>query len=81
MRGRILSKIRGFMMIYIDHLEKEIGARVLFAIKKLTINGNDKIGLIGNNGVGKTSLLRILSGHDTEYSGYIDIQTNIAYLP
>ncbi|MGE9896236.1 ribosomal protection-like ABC-F family protein [Anaerovoracaceae bacterium SGI.195] len=67
-------------MIYIDHLEKEIGDRVLFAIKKLTINVNDKIGLIGNNGVGKTSLLRILSGHDTEYSGYIDIQTNIAYL-
>lgn len=67
-------------MIYIDHLEKEIGDKVLFAIKKLTINVNDKIGLIGNNGVGKTSLLRILSGHDTEYSGYIDIQTNIAYL-
>ena len=44
-------------MIYIDHLEKEIGDRVLFAIKKLTINVNDKIGLIGNNGVGKTSLL------------------------
>lgn len=67
-------------MIYIDHLEKEIGTRTLFTIKKLAVNENDKIGLIGDNGVGKTSLLRILSGQDKDYLGYIDIQTNIDYL-
>ena len=67
-------------MIYIDNLRKDIGIRTLFEIKKLTISENDKIGLIGDNGVGKTSFLRILSGQDTDYTGYIDIQSKLDFL-
>ena len=46
----------------------------------MTINGNEKIGLIGDNGVGKTTLLRILSGHDSDYSGLIDGQIKLESL-
>jgi len=67
-------------MIYIDNLRKEIGTRTLFTIDKLVINGNDKIGLIGDNGVGKTTFLKILLGQDTDYSGYVDIQTELDFL-
>ena len=61
-------------MIYIDKLKKEVGTRELFFIEKLSINEDEKIGLIGNNGVGKTTLFRILLGIDTEYSGYVDVK-------
>jgi ATPase components of ABC transporters with duplicated ATPase domains len=67
-------------MIYIDNLRKEIGTRTLFTIDKLVINGNDKIGLIGDNGAGKTTFLKILLGQDTDYSGYVYIQTELDFL-
>lgn len=42
-----------------------------------------KIGVIGGNGSGKSSLLRILAGIDTEYTGTVQIAPNvqIGYLP
>jgi ABC superfamily ATP binding cassette transporter, ABC protein len=52
----------------------------LFFIEKLSINQDEKIGLIGNNGVGKTTLFRILLGIDTEYSGYVDVKMKISSL-
>ncbi len=67
-------------MIYINNLKKEIGARTLFEIDKLSINEYDKIGLIGDNGVGKTTLLKILANLDSEYSGYIDVKTHIDFI-
>lgn len=67
-------------MIYIDNLKKEINTRTLFEIKNLTIGEDNKIGLIGDNGVGKTSFFKILIGQDTDYSGKIDVQIKIDYL-
>ena len=67
-------------MIYIDNLKKEINTRTLFEIKNLTIGDDNKIGLIGDNGAGKTSFFKILIGQDTDYSGKIDVQIKIAYL-
>lgn len=67
-------------MIYIDKLKKEVGTRELFFIEKLSINQDEKIGLIGNNGVGKTTLFRILLWIDTEYSGYVDVKMKISSL-
>ena len=67
-------------MIYIDNLKKEINTRTLFEIKKLTIGEDNKIGLIGDNGAGKTSFFKILICQDTDYSGKIDVQIKIAHL-
>ena len=61
-------------MIHIDNLKKEFGTRTLFEIERLSISDHDKIGLIGDNGVGKTSFLKILLNQDTDYSGSVDVQ-------
>ena len=61
-------------MIHIDNLRKEFGTRTLFEIERLSISDYDKIGLIGDNGVGKTSFLKILLDQDTDYSGSVDVQ-------
>lgn len=44
---------------------------------KLKIMRGDRIGIIGNNGVGKTTLLRILLGQLTPDSGSVKIGTNL----
>ena len=67
-------------MIRIDDLTKVIGARTLFAIDHLSIGACDKVGLIGDNGTGKTTFLRILSSLDTDYAGHFQADTRINYL-
>ncbi|MEL3907780.1 MAG: ATP-binding cassette domain-containing protein [Treponemataceae bacterium] len=67
-------------MIYIDNLIKTVGTRTLFTLDKLTVDENDKIGLIGDNGVGKTTFLKILSGLDFDYSGNVEVKTKINFL-
>lgn len=67
-------------MIRIDDLTKVVGARTLFAIDHLSISACDKVGLIGDNGTGKTTFLRILSSLDTDYAGRVQMNDEISYL-
>lgn len=66
-------------MIRIDNLTKVVGARTLFAIDHLSIGACDKVGLIGDNGTGKTTFLRILSSLDTDYAGRVQMNDEISY--
>lgn len=67
-------------MIRIDNLTKVVGARTLFAIDHLSISACDKVGLIGDNGTGKTTFLRMLSSLDTDYAGRVQMNDEISYL-
>lgn len=67
-------------MIRIDDLTKVVGARTLFTIDHLSIGACDKVGLIGDNGTGKTTFLRILSSLDTDYAGRVQTNDEISYL-
>lgn len=67
-------------MIIINNLIKSVGTRKLFEMEHLTIDEKDKIGLIGENGVGKTTFFRILLGFDEDYSGKIEVNSEIGYL-
>lgn len=67
-------------MIQINNLIKNIGIRKLFEIDKLVINKTDKIGLLGDNGTGKTTFFKNLIGLDREYLGKIEIDMEMDYL-
>ncbi|UQS86570.1 ABC-F family ATP-binding cassette domain-containing protein [Nicoliella spurrieriana] len=54
-----------------ENLTKTYGEKTLFKSLDFIINEKDRIGLIGTNGSGKTSLLNVLSGIDTDSSGEI----------
>lgn len=64
-------------MIYINNLSKSFGDRVLFKGLNLNINRNEKIGLVGPNGSGKTTFLSLILGRQERSSGNIQINKNI----
>ncbi|KRL01218.1 ABC-F family ATP-binding cassette domain-containing protein [Liquorilactobacillus capillatus] len=66
----------------VEKLSKTYGEKTLFADIDFMINENDRIGLIGTNGSGKTSLLNVLAGLDTADSGEVikPNQYRISYL-
>jgi ATP-binding cassette, subfamily F, member 3 len=55
-------------MIAVDNLTKSYGGRVLFDGISFKINSRERVGLVGRNGHGKTTLLRILIGEEA-YDG------------
>lgn len=67
-------------MIYIQNLTKTVPDRRLFEINSLSINKNEKIALIGENGTGKTTLLRIILGLDNDYIGQVRVDSDLGYL-
>ena len=54
---------------------------VLFTDINININKHEKIALIGNNGVGKSTLLKILSGELVPSAGFVKSETKPYYIP
>ncbi|MCM1518098.1 MAG: ABC-F family ATP-binding cassette domain-containing protein [Pseudoflavonifractor sp.] len=63
--------------LQVENLTKSYGDRVLFADVTFGVNEGDKIGIIAKNGTGKSTLLGILSGHDSLDSGKVTYANGI----
>ena len=70
-------------MISVDHLTVEFGTRPLFNDVSYVINDHDRIALVGKNGAGKSTMLKIICGIQKPTSGTIGIPNGleIGYLP
>ncbi|MGX8835069.1 ABC-F family ATP-binding cassette domain-containing protein [Amedibacillus sp. YH-ame6] len=71
------------MLISMEHITKHQNVKCIVDDIDLAIEDHDKIALIGVNGTGKTTLLRIIAGEETYETGTI-IKKNglrISYLP
>lgn len=64
-------------LISISNLSKAFDGELLFSGLQLSINQGDKIAIIGRNGVGKTTLARILIGEEAYDGGEIYRSANI----
>ena len=71
------------LLLNCQSISKSFGTRVVFQDLSLSIFSGDRIGLIGPNGFGKSTLLNILSGIDKPDSGIIAPRKNlrIGYVP
>ena len=58
-------------LINVESIEKSQGGRVLFSDLTFGIQEGEKVALIGENGCGKTTLLRVLAGRDTPDRGNV----------
>jgi ATP-binding cassette subfamily F protein 3 len=70
-------------LISTSNLAKSYGSEDIFSGISLSVPKNARIGLVGSNGVGKTTLLRILIGDETASAGTVQRSKNlqIGYLP
>ncbi|MDR8020242.1 ABC-F family ATP-binding cassette domain-containing protein [Nesterenkonia aerolata] len=68
-------------MISVSALELRIGARLLMDEVSFRVDAGDKIGLVGRNGAGKTTMTKILAGYGQPTAGHIERTGAIGYLP
>lgn len=70
-------------MISVEGLKVEFGAKPLFADVTFVINERDRIALVGKNGAGKSTMLKIIAGIQTPTDGTVAIPNDcsIGYLP
>lgn len=70
-------------MITVDNLEVEFSGRTLFSGISFAINPNDKIALMGKNGAGKSTMMKIIAGVQKANRGAVRAPKDavIAYLP
>src|SRR5262245_46149777 len=67
----------------INNLTRQHGGRTIFTSLSWTIQDGEKIGLVGPNGIGKSTLLRTLAGLEPPDSGTVVLRrgARVAYLP
>ncbi len=70
-------------MVQLSQVSKRYGPRLLFENVDWLVTPNDRSGLVGANGTGKTTLLKMLAGLDTPDSGQYTTQRGLTagYLP
>lgn len=70
-------------MISVEGLTVEFGGFTLFDDVSFVVNKKDRIALVGKNGAGKSTMLKIFAGLQTPTSGTVSVpkETTIGYLP
>ena len=68
-------------MISVQNLELRAGARLLMEDVTFRVDNGDKIGLVGRNGAGKTTMTKVLVGLALPAEGTVTRSGSIGYLP
>jgi ATPase subunit of ABC transporter with duplicated ATPase domains len=68
-------------LITATDLELRAGSRILLSGATLRVQQGDRIGLVGRNGAGKTTSMRVLAGQSEPYAGSVGANTPVGYLP
>jgi ATPase subunit of ABC transporter with duplicated ATPase domains len=77
------EKVPGKVVLKVEHISKSFGPHKVIEDFSIEIMRGDKIGIIGNNGQGKTTLLKILASVIAPDSGTVELGHNVmtSYFP
>jgi ATP-binding cassette subfamily F protein uup len=67
----------GRKVVELEHVTHGYGGEALIRDLTLTVQRGDRIGLVGNNGVGKSTLLKIMLGEVVPQKGKVKLGTNL----
>lgn len=65
------------MLLSVAISEKSFGDKVLYTDLSFAIEKGEKVGLIGRNGTGKSTLFNMITGVDTDYQGEVNLKRGI----
>ena len=68
-------------MLQVRNLAIDVAARRVLTDASFTVAAGDKVGLVGRNGAGKTSLLKVLAGEDDAAAGIVLKRGTLGYVP
>ncbi len=68
------------MIANIDIFDKSFGDKILYSDLSFKLSAHEKVGLIGRNGTGKTTLFNMLTGTDTDFAGDIDFKKGLVVI-
>ncbi len=70
-------------MISVEDMSVEFGAKPLFSHVSFVVNDRDRVALVGKNGAGKSTMLKIICGLQNPTAGRVAVSsdTSIGYLP
>ena len=66
-------------MIRVENLHKSYGDLILFEGISFALNAKDRLGIVGRNGHGKTTLFRMILGKENPDSGAIIIPKKLSH--
>ena len=67
-------------VLYANAIEKAYGDRIVLRDANLRVEPGDRIGLVGVNGAGKSTFLRILTQLESADGGRVDLNGSVAIL-
>ena len=62
------------MLLQVEISEKSFGTKELFTHLKFDVDDHGKVGIIGRNGIGKSTLFGIIEGRDKDFAGRIIVR-------
>ena len=68
------------MLLQVEVSEKSFGTKEIFSHLKLDVNDHEKVGLIGRNGIGKSTLFSLIEGKDKDYTGRIILRRGATFV-
>jgi ATPase subunit of ABC transporter with duplicated ATPase domains len=63
------------------NLSVEVGGRLTLVEASFTVRAGDKVGLVGRNGAGKTTMLKVIAGEREADGGVVHVTGGVGYLP
>ena len=66
-------------MIFVEKINKQFGSKIIFRDVSFHLRPKEKVGLIGENGTGKTTLFKVVTGSEPLDSGQVTLRKGLRY--